>query len=376
LPKRISNTKFELHIDEYSLWIETWKAAAGGARGPIRILPIAYLRLPSLTDISPTPNIIINVLIQVLKSIISNKEDKNNSMPAVNIMESVLDIIKERLLNLVQENYLNNIDNLLKSVNVLDNILKQAIAKSMSANPDDAERLAHLIIRQRSEITKLRDKINENSSGQHANDSQQENIEKLPWLGWQLNPTLDWLMSGSWHMVDGLKAKYESSEEYAETLLKLWTLLTFYWGSGAVWPRCTHRPENSMASSSDVNVCGEPLLTPTNSGSCKNRGCGGNAAWKCFRHNHDQICKRCLLRQQDALVGNPGPQASTDIYDCVIEREVIRREETVYLLKNVESRKPPKIAPNWKTSNLKNFLLAHLKKCYLIKISKSICMLI
>jgi len=36
----------------------------------------------------------------------------------------------------------------------------------------------------------------------------------------------------------------------------------------------------------------------------------------------------------------------------VIEREVVRREETVYLLKSIESRKPPKIAPNWKTSNL------------------------
>ena len=98
-------------------------------------------------------------------------------------------------------------------------------------------------------------------------------------------------------------------------------------------------------------VCGEPLLTATNSGFCKKSGCNGNAAWKCFRQNHDHICKRCLLRQQDALVGSPGPQASTDIYDAVIEREVIRREETVYLLKNVESRKPPKIAPNWKTSN-------------------------
>ena len=66
---------------------------------------------------------------------------------------------------------------------------------------------------------------------------QLENGERPPWLGWQQNPTLDWLMSGSWHKVDGLKAVYESSEQYAETLLKLWTLLTFYWGSGAVWPR-------------------------------------------------------------------------------------------------------------------------------------------
>jgi hypothetical protein len=97
-------------------------------------------------------------------------------------------------------------------------------------------------------------------------------------------------------------------------------------------------------------VCGEPLLTITSSGSCKKNGCGSRASWKCFRHNHDYICHKCLVHQQDALVGNPGPRASTDIYDAVIDCEVSRREDTVYLLKNVESRKPPKMAPNWKTS--------------------------
>jgi hypothetical protein len=57
------------------------------------------------------------------------------------------------------------------------------------------------------------------------------------------------------------------------------------------------------------------------------------------------------MAQQDALTGSPGLKSSTDIYDAVIEREIFRREETVYLLKEVESRKPPKIAPNWKTSS-------------------------
>lgn len=100
-----------------------------------------------------------------------------------------------------------------------------------------------------------------------------------------------------------------------------------------------------------MNACGEPLLTATNIGSCKK--CGGHAAWKCFRsYGHDHVCKRCLVSLQDTLVGMPGPHASTDVYDAVIEREVVRREETVYLLKSIESRKPPKIAPNWKTSNL------------------------
>ena len=255
-----------------------------------------------------------------------------------------------RVINLVQSDTISNIDSLTKSLNELDNILIPTITESMPLNPKDIERLAKLITRKGTEINELRRKIKENTSSQTQSlddDMQLESREKPAWLGWQQNPTLNWLMSGSWHMVDGLKASYETSEEYTESLLKLWTLLTFYWGSGAVWPRCTYK-QGGDKTASDVNVCGEPLLTVTNIGACKK--CGEHASWKCFRPSHDHICKKCLVRLQDALVGSPGSQASTDIYYAVIEREVVRREETIYLLKNVESRKPPKIAPNWKTS--------------------------
>ena len=364
MSKRVLNSKFELHTDEYSLWLETWNAAAGGAQEPIKMLPLAYLRLPAITDISPPPIVIINVLRQVVNLIkltnqVSGKQSYNhNDFSTTNILEAVLDIIKLRLINLVQSSQISNIDSLTKAVNELDNILLPTIMESMrSSSQNDIIRLADLIKRKGIEINELHKKIKENASNHPKNfdEMQLENIERPPWLGWQHNPTLDWLMSGSWHLVDGLKANYESSEEYSESLLKLWTLLTFYWGSGAVWPRCTHKQGgDNSASASDVNVCGEPMLTATNIGSCKK--CGGNASWKCFRNSHDHICKKCLIRLQDALVGSPGPQASTDIYDAVIEREVVRREETVYLLKNVESRKPPKIAPNWKTSKYILFL--------------------
>ncbi len=40
---------------------------------------------------------------------------------------------------------------------------------------------------------------------------------------WSSNPKLDWLMSGSWHKDHDMKVSYESSEEYTESLLKLWT---------------------------------------------------------------------------------------------------------------------------------------------------------
>lgn len=355
LSRRVLHLKFELHIEEYSVWLETWKAAAGGVQGPVRILPIAYLRLPAITDIAPSPIVIINVLIKVVHSIKLNNQisrrpnHQQNDFSTANMLEAVLDIIKLRLINRVECSPIENIDSLIKAVSDLENILKPTITESMSFNLNDIERLARLILRQQTEMNELRRKIKEKASNQSQSHDymQLENRKRPPWLGWQQNPTLDWLMSGSWHMVDGLKAVYESSEQYAETLLKLWTLLTFYWGSGAVWPRCSHK-QGGDTTVSDVNVCGEPLLTATNIGSCKK--CGSNASWKCFRRGHDHMCKKCLVRFQNYLVDSPGPQASTDIYDAEIEREVVRREETVYLLKNVKSRKPPKIATNWKTS--------------------------
>ena len=175
-----------------------------------------------------------------------------------------------------------------------------------------------------------------------------------PWLGWQNKPTLDWLMSDSWHKTDGLKSFYNSSSEYAEALLRVWTLLTYYWGSGAVWPKCTHQQRSDKDANENM-ACGEPMLvcvSATSSQMCRTSGCTGRRGkWRCFRSNHDALCEKCVVRIQNNLVGVPSPQASTDIYDAVVERESIRREENVYLLKNVQSRKPPRIAPNWKTSN-------------------------
>ena len=101
LSKRVLNlnSKFELHTDEYSLWLETWKAAAGGVRGPVKILPIAYLRLPAVTDIAPSPLVIVNVLIQVVRSIKftqrpqqNNNNNNSNDLSAANILEAVFEI--------------------------------------------------------------------------------------------------------------------------------------------------------------------------------------------------------------------------------------------------------------------------------------------
>lgn len=49
-------------------------------------------------------------------------------------------------------------------------------------------------------------------------------------------------------------------------------------------------------------------------------------------------------------MGAPSLRASTDIYDARVIRETYRREGTIFLLGELESRRPPAIAPNWNTS--------------------------
>ena len=60
-------------------------------------------------------------------------------------------------------------------------------------------------------------------------------------------PTLAWLLSPTWrNTVTSLDKSYASSEEYFLALLRLWSLLAFYWGAGALTPRCMHRQGNRL----------------------------------------------------------------------------------------------------------------------------------
>jgi hypothetical protein len=122
-------------------------------------------------------------------------------------------------------------------------------------------------------------------------------------------------------------------------------------GAAAVWPRCYQK--QSGGAGGEDKVCGEPLLAPASKGSCGHSRGGGNclnpSSWRCHRHGHDEICSSCLVRQQELLVGS-GPSASTDIYDAIVDRETTRREGAVFLLSGLQSRKPPRIEPNWRTT--------------------------
>ena len=352
ISKRVLHTakgKFELKDDEQSLWFDTWKAAAAGASGPIKALPIAYLKLPSTSNFSPAPLTILSVFIRIAEEIKAAKPKRHEEFSTVNTLEEMLDIINLRLVNQVKQGFPKEcVEQLIEQTNQFDQIFFQAVTNSLSLYVKDTDRLARLLMR-RNEIESFIKQIRVSLTVVGHNKDVQR-FKTVPWLGWQQRPTLNWLMSGAWHQNCSLKAIYETNQEYADTLLRVWTLLTFYWGSGAVWPKCSFKQRKE-----DANACGEPLLAHFTKGSkvCRKNGCERVSEWKCARYNHDSICEECLLKNQGTLIGSSSQWASTDIYDAVIEREISRREESVYLLRNIECRKPFRIVPNWKTSKLK-----------------------
>lgn len=175
-------------------------------------------------------------------------------------------------------------------------------------------------------------------------DETTTNLHEKPWLGWIHSPTIGWLTSPVWLDFPPLSSTYQTADEYVETLTRVWTALTFYWGAGALWPNCHFKR--------DENICGQPMLYGC-SGSgifCSSRNCSSLAKWKCFHYGHDGICGACLRHKQDDLLGSPSKHASTDVYDGIVTRESCRRDGNVFQISGFQSRKPPAIAPNWSTS--------------------------
>jgi hypothetical protein len=168
-----------------------------------------------------------------------------------------------------------------------------------------------------------------------------------PWLGWLHRPTLGWLMSPSWVNVPPLRSTYADVDDYAETIAKIWTGLTFYWGAGALWPKCCH----DQGGNSTATQCAQPLLyQASGSQKCSSAHCSKSATYTCFRRGHDSICSSCLARKQLGLIGSPSKHSSTDIYDGVVTRETCRRDGNTFLVSGLASRKPPTVSPNWNTS--------------------------
>ena len=334
-----------------------WIAAGSGAgsREHVLSLPAALMKLPDLTLLFPSPDEVVRVLVVSL-SLLSNgsygaSTSSAQACTGVATLEIVIDVVKNRLMNHLNPTIiLPSATTTLELLTKLSELYKAAINRILSISSQDLmERLGLLLSRGR-DIIQYRqevERIMQNSQTNPAtNDALKHESESFGWK----SPTLSWLLCGDWHNVGELRSCYSSPDEYARAMESVWTLLAFYWGAAAVWPRCSHQQQGGNAV-----VCGEPLLASASpkalcSFRINGQQCGRSAVWSCHRRGHRDICSRCLQFEQAQLIGPSGPHASTDIYDAVVDRETDRREGVVYMLSSVTSRRPPKMPPNWKTS--------------------------
>jgi hypothetical protein len=321
---------FKLHskVDK-ELWFKCWHAASSGYHENIFVLVEVLLELPNVPDFIPPANIALNAMKMLMKRSTKSIE-----------LEVVVKAIRDRLHQNIA--MISSPGSVVTYVDTLFESYKEALS-----NLDCEFQIKGRLYIYGAEFDKFMNSLK--SREYRETEMQVVATSRTPvWLVWRDEPSVDWLLSGAWIDTPPLSRSYESAVAYAKNLLRVWTMLTFYWGAAALWPRCTVQNGDK--------VCSEPLLVPTNTGICSQRVtkegayCSEIAAWRCCRRNHHAICKKCLRRQQQRLCGCPGTHASTDVYDGVVNRETIRKDSSVYLVSGVTSRRPPNIAPNWRTS--------------------------
>lgn len=383
--------------DETNLWLATWVAASSGAKGPMSCLPRVLLLLPSQSIFLPPSRTVVATLKRIVhaqrgafhgRGDVQNVEDRDvhfrnqesetsRELERISLLEGLLCVVRDRLLDpsavkripgcdcdlilssLTQfhQQYSDLVVQVLATTSILNSTLRTRLTRLLS----EAERYLRLYsgaVRSHQKIRNAEAKSRLDDASNTLVASTTERKEPS-WRGWhQPDVTLGWLLdhTGAWQDIPTLSSSYIDTDEYASTLRRVWTVLTFYWGSGALWPRCYHAHANASRS----QACNEPMLHLVNpqhssshahASSVRCRKCKQSATWRCSRRSHrDAVCDLCLQAQQNLLMGSPSNSSSTDVYDCFIKRETTRAEGSVFILHQVRSRRPPAISTNWRTT--------------------------
>jgi hypothetical protein len=332
-----ADSPFPLTKENLQLWVSSFEMTLTSPRNHQFIYPLlgAYLHFPDQSGYAPNPLTVVKILCLLLSESVDLCD-----------VELAHDIIKDRLLRSSSINKLTDKDSLLTSFQQLQSIFEDTTRRLFQSPDSDFNTLIKLSSNFRKSSN------NYESTVQNLNDDEaHENSEfSDPILQWTTSPTLKWLLNGSLYQAVELKHRYSDAEDYVTTIRKVWTMLTFYWGTAAFWPKCTCQ--------SHSKPCGTPLLTcicTRGTFFCTKRGhnqeiCGKPATWRCMRRGHDAICQHCLSIRQKNLMGPSGVNASTDIYDGTISSSQIQGDSLVLDIFDTLSRKPPKEHVNWRTS--------------------------
>jgi hypothetical protein len=294
-----------------------------------------YLKLPDEERFAPKAENVLQVVETYLKQ--PNAD-----------LQIVLNIFQQRLH---RESILQTIDDKTKIEDELNRLETSVRSLFKTANGDKLDRLVELLSQVREYKVKISALVIKSAKADVSlNDGETSN----PIFGWLKCSNVAWLASGCIIGGPTLKKSYTSVDDYVLSVQSVWTMLTFYWGTAALWPRCRCRTPQEMS-------CSKPLLAQTRKGvpcsmkirtaSGKMTPCSGVANWKCGFRGHDSICDRCLEKQQELILGPSGSrEASTDIYDGEVTRTHLQMDSAVLSISKLASRKPPAVPVRWRTT--------------------------
>lgn len=373
-------------------WRPLWSAASRGVLRPWvgedanAMLVAMLLELPDSQKYMPVVTDVLQVLLLVVRFAVGGstgtgaKSGKDPVERGIVALESVQDAVHNRLTIRLREGTAELGDDNATAARLAETLAMQFenAAERLKSACEGVDRLplkqrARDLIAQVGKLEVFVDIVRTSHSHQHAgsavtgvagvedggSDTWTLTDPEQSWSGWQ-RPTVGWLMTVDWLDVSELRSKYDSVAAYVLQLRQLWTMLTFYWGSAALWPRCV---TSTGGKGGDAKPCGTPLMTRAGGRDlmCTMKLANGSrcrrpATWRCYKGGekipHCATCDECLRLRRDALAGRRTHQSSTDVYDATVEREDVREPSgaVVYKLKNVSSRRPPTVPPNWRTS--------------------------
>ena len=239
--------------NDVSMWMRTWGAAAMGAGTDHDqiVLIKAFLLVPDAINLTPPCDAVIDVLHRVVTYIHRDCDPQQTRAPLrgerikdfSSALETVVDIVRNRLMSKL--NLVTQPNGASLTVESLADPFHASVMALLIATDGKDERMPRFLTRQidiKSYAEALKKDANERAARNvEASGSTEDAVtarrRDVRWNDWT-RPTVGWLMSDSWHKTDELRSKYRDAEEYANTLARLWTVLTFYWGSGAVWQKC------------------------------------------------------------------------------------------------------------------------------------------
>jgi hypothetical protein len=222
------------------LWHRCWRAAASGAKFPYTVILDTLLSLPVSAVFSPTAKELAVVLLNLVRT----PDTSVSNLKTMSTLEKVVDAIEHRLgdaLNSINDT--QDATDVAKTVGELPSLFRASTFNLLSTDDGALDERATLLLgRFNAAVKRIQTALKTLPTAQLTVGVTSNAVdEQQPWHGWHKNPTVGWLVKGDWLHSPQLRPQYDSVSNYIETLQRMMTLLTFYWGAGALWPKCRHR---------------------------------------------------------------------------------------------------------------------------------------